>query len=198
MKEGDLLKIRGDNGDVRYCEMVGINEDKQLEVFFINRTSENRWVWKYDEDWDVVSRNQVIEHIVLDKTNAIQCYNQLGFRPLDEEHFVLLTDDIPDNVLMPIGCFEAEEQDISEDMSDFIVPDEEGEAFTMADPSIPFVQETHELVNKYNDWDPDDAHGKKLKTFVDTLAHKYKSMDDNRQFASGKSLDYDNPPTNKK
>jgi hypothetical protein len=198
MKEGDLLKVRGEDGAVQYGEMVGINEDDQLEVFYINRSSENRWVWKYDEDWDTVSRNCVLEHIAFDKRNPVEAYIKLGFRPLDEEQFVFLTDTIPDNVLMPVGCFEAEEEDISEDMSDFIVPDEQGEAFTLADPSIPFVKETHELVNKYNDWEPSDANGKKLKTFVDTLADKYKSMDDNRQFAAGKSLDYDHPQLNKK
>ena len=49
MKEGDLLKIQGETGEW-YAELVGIDEDDQLEVFYINRSKENRWVWEYDDD----------------------------------------------------------------------------------------------------------------------------------------------------
>ena len=37
-----------------------------------------------------------------------------------------------------------------------------------------------------------------MKSFVDNLAEKYKRQDDNRQFAQGKSVDYDHPPMKKK
>lgn len=195
-KPGDLIKVNGDKE--WYAEVIDENEDKQLEVFYINRTSENRWVWQYDEDWDVVSKESVLEHIPFDKTNILKCYETLGFRPLNEEKFVKLDDEIPDNVLMPTGEFDQEQDDSEDDMSDFIVPDEEGEAFTPADPSIPFVQETHELIHKYNTWEPKDNKGKKLKVFVDDLAHKYKSQDDERQFTNGKSVDYDHPPLKKR
>ena len=93
--------------------------------------------------------------------------------------------------------FDQEEDESEDDMSDFIVPDEEGEAFTPADPTIPFVQETHELVHKYNEWEPNDKKGKKLKVFVDGLTEKYKTQDDERQFVNGTSVDYDHPPLKK-
>lgn len=195
-KPGDLIKINGETGEW-YAEVVGENEDKELEVFYINRKSTNRWVWQYDEDWDVVSKDCILEHIPLVKKEAVECYRKLGFRPLTENTFVKLDDKIPDDVLMPTGEFEEESESEDESLDGFIVPDEEGEAFTPADPSIPFVQETHELVHKYNTWEPKDNKEKKLKVFVDNWAHKYKSRDDERQFAMGTSVDYDHPPLKK-
>jgi hypothetical protein len=196
-KEGDLVKVYGENGQW-YAEVVGENEDGQLEVFYINRGTVNRWVWQYDEDWDKVSKNSILEHIPLDKQKAVDCYKQLGFRPLTENTFVKLDDKIPDWVIIPTGDFNEEEEESDGSLDDFIVPDEEGEAFTPADPSVPFVQETHELVHKYNKWEPKTQHEEKLKGFVDKLSHKYKLKDDERQFVEGRSLDYDHPPLKKR
>jgi hypothetical protein len=100
--------------------------------------------------------------------------------------------------MIPTGDFDEEEEESDGSLDDFIVPDEEGEAFTPADPSVPFVQETHELVHKYNNWEPKTQHEEKLKGFVDKLSHKYKLKDDERQFVEGKSLDYDHPPLKKR
>ncbi len=195
-KEGDLIKVNGETGQW-YAEVVGENEDNQLEVFYISRGSINKWVWQYDEDWEVVSKHSVLEHIPLDKKKAVGCYKQLGFRPLTENTFVKLDDKIPDNILVPIGDFD-EEEGSDGSLEDFIVPDEEGEAFAPADPSISFVQETHDLVHRYNNWEPKNKSEKKLKGFVDRLSHKYKLQDDERQFVEGKSLDYDHPPLKKR
>ena len=195
-KEGDLVKVYGETGEW-YGEIVGENEDGQLELFYINRGPTNRWIWQYDEDWDVVSKNSILEHIPLVKQKVVDCYKQLGFRPLTENTFVKLDDEIPDDVVIPTGDFDEEEEESDGSLDDFIVPDEEGEAFTPADPTIPFVQETHELVHKYNTWEPKNKTEEKLKGFVDNLSHKYKLKDDERQFVEGKSLDYDPPPLKK-
>jgi len=193
MKEGDLLKINGESG-VWYAELVGIDEEGLLEVFYINRCKDNRWVWKYDDDWNTCHRNCVMEHIPLIKEKALECFRQLGFRPLTENTFLSLNDTVPDEVSLPTGEFDEVPMDQDEeDMSDFIVPDEEGEPFRPASPSIPFVQETHELVNRFNTWEPKNKKEEKLKAYVDNLSHKYKLKDDNIQFAEGRSVDYDHP-----
>tara|TARA_B100000925_G_scaffold291591_1_gene280257 strand:+ start:5915 stop:6538 length:624 start_codon:yes stop_codon:yes gene_type:complete len=200
MNEGDLLKIYGETGEW-YGELVGINEDDQLEVFYINRSKENHFVWKYDDEWEVVSRNSVLEHIPLDKNNPVASYKLLGFKPLDENTFTKIDEEnsIPADHLMPTGEINSDDELDSEDsLNDFIVPDEEGEAFTHAPMDSDFVQETHECVNQYNNWEPKNASEKKMKSFVDNLAEKYKKQDDNRQFAQGKTVDYDHPPMKKK
>ena len=85
MKPGDLLKIFGN----KYGELVGIDEDNNLEVYFISR-SKNKWVWEYEEEWQVVTRNEVVEHIELKKGTALDSYKKLGFRPLTENTFIKL------------------------------------------------------------------------------------------------------------
>jgi hypothetical protein len=196
MKEGDLLKINGENG-VWYAQLVGFDEEDMLEVWYINR-GVNRYLWEYDKDWETVHKNTVIEHIPLDISDVLACYKQWGFKPITEETFVKLDDDIPDDVLLPVGEFDEEEEYDSEDnMDDFIVPDEEGEAFTLAPLDSDFVRETHELVQKFNTWEPQNPQEQKLKSFVDHMSLKYKQHDDNRQFAIGKTVDYDHPPVKK-
>ena len=66
---GDLVKVQGETG-VWYAEIVGEDEEQQLEVFYINR-SENHWVWKYDEDWETVSKECILEHIPLVSCSAV-------------------------------------------------------------------------------------------------------------------------------
>lgn len=196
MKEGDLLKINGENG-VWYAQLVGFDEEDMLEVWYINR-GVNIYLWEYDKDWETVHKNTVIEHIPLDISDVLACYKQWGFKPITEETFVKLDDDIPDDVLLPVGEFDEEEEYDSEDnMDDFIVPDEEGEAFTLAPLDSDFVRETHELVQKFNTWEPQNPQEQKLKSFVDHMSLKYKQHDDNRQFAIGKTVDYDHPPFKK-
>ncbi len=191
--EGDLVKIRSVTGHY-YAEVVGEDENGDLEVYYINRGDTNRWVWYYDESWDLVSKEMVEQHIPFQKHRALECFKQLGFRPLTENSFVKLDDSIPSTVQIPVGHYDLEEEDSDDDMSDFIVPDDEGEAFCPASPSSEFVRETHQLVHEYNQWAPKTPSEEKVKAFVDNLAHKYKQQDDERQFVSGKSIDYDHPP----
>lgn len=196
MKEGDLLKIHGEDG-VWYAQLVGFGEDDMIEVWYINR-GVNKYIWEYDKDWDTAHKDTVIEHVPLDKSNVLACYNQWGFKPITEETFIKLDDHIPDDVLLPIGEFDEEEECGSDDsMEDFIIPDEEGEAFTLAPLDSDFVRETHELVQKFNTWEPKNPQEQKLKSFVDHMSLKYKQQDDNRQFAIGKTVDYDHPPVKK-
>lgn len=199
IKPGDLIKINGEDG-VWFGEYVGTDEEGKLEVFYICRPR-GKWIWEYEKEWQTISKWTILEHIPLDKTNPVESYKKLGFHPLTEETFLKLDeiDCIPRDVLIPTGYFdqEEEEEDSDDSLKDFIVPDEEGEAFTHAPLDSEFVQETHEIVNQYNDWDPKNPTEKKMKSFVDNLAHKYKQQDDNRQFAQGKTVDYDHPPMKK-
>lgn len=199
IKPGDLIKINGEDG-VWFGEFVGTDEEGKLEVYYISRTR-GEWIWEYEKEWQTISKWTILEHIPLDKTNPLESYKKLGFHPLTEETFLKLDeiDCIPRDVLIPTGYFDQEEEqeDSDDSLKDFIVPDEEGEAFTHAPLDSEFVKETHEIVNQYNDWSPKNPSENKMKSFVDNLAHKYKQKDDNRQFAQGKTVDYDHPPMKK-
>ena len=179
--------------------MAWKDKDGKLEIDYISRPK-GKWIWEYEKEWQTVAKWTILEHVPLDKDNPIESYKKLGFRPLTENTFLKLdeVDLIPKNVLLPTGYYDEEEElDSDDSLKDFIVPDEEGEAFTLAPLDSDFVKETHEIVNHYNNWEPKNRSEKKVKTFVDGIAHKYKQKDDNRQFAQGKSVDYDHPPMKK-
>ena len=152
-----------------------------------------------DKEWETVIRNEVVEHIPLEKGKAVTCYKQLGFRPLTENTFVKLDDDIPKDVIIPLGDFEDDSSGLDSDdsLTDFIVPDDQGEEFRPASPTNEFVVETHQCVHQYNEWAPEKPEHKKIKTFIDKLSHKYQTKDDDRQFAKGQSVDYEHPPLKK-
>lgn len=201
---GDLLHIRGRDQNDQLCmfygELVGINEDNLLEIYYLEMTKKHDgYIWSYASDWDTVHRDCVMRSFRPTKDTYVSVYKQFGFIPTVKENYFLKMDvDIPSNVLVPIALDSEEEPvDTDDDMSDFIVPDEiANEPFTHAVPNNDFVKETHQAVHDYNNWEPKRNSEKKVKTFIDNMAKKYEQMDDNKQFANGTSLDYLHPPKN--
>lgn len=201
---GDLLHIRGRDQNDQLCmfygELVGINEDNLLEIYYLEITKKHDgYIWSYASDWDTVHRDCVMRSFRPTKDTYVSVYKQFGFIPTVKENYFLKADvNIPSNVLVPIALDSEEEPvDTDDDMSDFIVPDEiANEPFTHAVPNNDFVKETHKAVRDYNNWKPKNNSEKKVKTFIDNMAKKYQQMDDNKQFANGTSLDYLHPPKN--
>jgi len=203
MQTGDLLHINGkDNNDnpcIFYAELVGIDEDGKLEVYYLEQTKKiEGFVWSYASDWDVVDEDCVETIFHPTKTDYVTVYKQFGFIPtVKENHFIKMGVEIPSHVLlpMPLDSEEEEEEEDDEEMKDFIVDDDvANEPFTHAVVDNDFVKETHQAVHDYNQWEPKNGTEKKVKTFIDGMAIKYQQQDDNRQFVKGKSLDYLHPP----
>ena len=188
MKAGDLLRVNGETGEW-YAEVVGI-KDATLEVYFIEPQPNK--LWKYSDEWHEIPKDSVLEHIVV--TDVKKDFRTLGFRALDGTYFVKLDDPPASHVLVPIGVqdSDSEDEDTGE-MKDFIIPDHEGEAFTFADPSIPWVKETHEAVRAFEQWTP-TPEGQKIKDFIERMDRRTCVQEDNRQFEAGKCLNYVKPP----
>ena len=189
MVPGDYLKVLGENSEVWYAEVVGVH-DSTLEVYFIER--EPCGVWKYSPEWHSIPKESVIEHVETTQ-GVVQALKLLGFRPLDEGSFVKLDEE--DNLTnVPIGMELPTDDEfigIHPEMRDFIVPDEEGEPFSFAEP-CKFVRETHEAVHGFNAWNPDES-GKKVKEFVDHMS-KRTIQHENSRTKLGCGLRYDKPP----
>tara|TARA_B110000977_G_scaffold144511_2_gene183467 strand:- start:13099 stop:13728 length:630 start_codon:yes stop_codon:yes gene_type:complete len=156
-------------------EVVGIVGDK-MEVYPLQRMAAQRGsLWKYADEWTLLSKEQVVQHVQTASCGILSALSQVGFRPLDEHTFVKLDEE--HLVLnMPVGEIEQEECDpeadfigIHPEMRDFIVPDEEGEAFTLAPNDTAFVRETHQAVHEYNTWEPQDASARRAKDFIDNM-----------------------------
>lgn len=206
-KKGDFIK----DANHMVGEVVDIDEDNNLEVYFIRSwsTEANGKIYKYSEEWDVIDPSTVVEHKEKpqDKFDYPKVYTELGFRPMgeykNEEIFIKSTVDIEQDedlkkFKFPTDGFDDDDGEESEtdSLDGFIVPDEEGEPFTPASPSSEYVRFTHAAVHGYNDWVPDtnDKFQVGLKRKIDSLEAKYSSKEDDRQFVLGKSIDYTHPP----
>lgn len=193
MKAGDIIETK----HKLIGEVVGVLEDT-IEVYFLvpDKTKAKGKVWVYKEDWDTISKKDVTRHIEIKNKKLYPKYwRMVGFKAWDGEIFTRTDIDIekdPDlkKYPFPTGCDTDEEQD--EYDQDFIAS--EDEEFSFAPVESDFVKETHKAVHDYNNWKPKDKKQLKIKTFIDNLELKYSTMDDEKQFAKGKSMDYKNPP----
>ena len=86
----------------------------------------------------------------------------------------------------------------------FIVPDDEGDNFTYADPSTlspeaaKFVEETHQAVREFEQWQPKDKEQEGIKQFVNKLEVKATNEEHEKAFWKGKDrLRFTKPPNKK-
>ena len=206
-KKGDFVKVtNGKSGEV-----VDIDEDNNLEVYFIEpfEGEANGKVYKYGNDWETVTRNEVVEHTErpTNKFDILKVYTKLGYKPMGEHkgHEIFIkadvdieTDDDLKTFQFPTDGFDSEPEGDGDSLDGFIIPDEEGEPFTPASPSSDYVRFTHEAVHGFNSWVPDESDKFQvgLKRKIDQMESKYISKEDDRQFALGTSVDYNHPPLN--
>jgi len=210
IRKGDFIISENTVGEV-----LDINEDDKLEVNFIRpwQTEANGKIFKYDasNEWEEISKDAVETHVEKpkDKFDYPKVYLELGLKCMGEHKgemiFIKKDADIEKDedlktFQFPTDGFDADDESTNEYVFDgFVVPDEEGEAFTPASPTSEFVQYTHSAVHGYNNWVP-DKHDKMqmgIKRTIDAMEIKYASKEDDRQFSAGRSIDYNHPPLKK-
>lgn len=184
MKAGDYVKMRSEEG-IWYGEVVGIKTDT-LEVYYIEKGDDN--VWAYSEEWHEVPKESVLEHIKT--SNVIQGLKDLGFRPLSDSTFAK----IDETGTVPIGdpAFDNFDENSDNEEMDFIVPDEEGEPFSLAPLTSEFVRETHQAVRAFNRWNP-EGEARRVKDFIDRLSNKTIDQENGRT-RLGEAISYNQPP----
>ena len=202
MKAGDLLHIKGqhDDGTIStwYAELVGIDEDGMLEIFYLEPTKLCQgYIWSYKSDWTTVSPQTVIRSFTPTKETYLSTLHSFGFHATVEENQFLKVDvDIPKSITVPM-MLDSDTDSVhegDEDMSDFIVDDDvANEPFTHAPATSSFVQDTHKAVNDYNKWVPKNRSESRVKSFIDDMEQRYRMDDDNRHFARGEHVDYLHP-----
>lgn len=195
---GDLIKTK----HKLVGEVVSVLEN-DLEVYFLvpDLHKAKGKIWVYREDWDTIPKKSVETHIkIIDKTKYPEYYKQLGFKAFTENLFVqkhidLEKDEDLKNYHFPTNCIESDDDDNDYDFTDgFVVKDTDGEAFSFASPDSTFVQETHKAVHEYNKWEPKNKKQLSIKNFIDEIELKYSTMDDDKHFKNGASVDYKQPP----
>lgn len=206
--EGDLIKVLGVNDEgVReywYAEIVGVlSSEKKLEVYYLERGADR--VYRFSNDWHEVSYDSVEEHVVVSSKKRkayLDAWSSCGFvAGGDGESFCRKEDE--NTVTLPLGeCDTDDEEDDPQGREDlngyisddgFVVPD--NEAFTFADPSSKYVQETHQAVRDYSTWNPQEPAKKKIKRFIDNMETTANHIESDKAFAKGKAaLSTNQPP----
>lgn len=191
MKKGDYVSMHAEEDQIWYGEVVGWT-DESLEVYFIEKGDSN--VWSYSEEWHEVPKECVITHVdTSSHANVVSALKEIGFRPLSDSTFARLDE----AGTVPVGdpAFDMEDDDcvgIHPEMQDFIIPDEQGEAFTFANDGSEFVRETHKAVRDFNRWVPkEDAV--RIKRFIEHMDAKACAQENNRT-RLGEGMSYNNPP----
>ena len=191
MVPGDFVSVNSENDEIWYAEVVGVTETT-LDVYYIEKGTEN--VWSYSSDVFEIPRGCVEQHVVTSShANIVSAYGALGFRPLTDSTFVRLDE----AGVVPVGdpAFDVDDDDcvgIHPEMQDFIVPDEEGEAFTLAKPDNDFVRETHKAVNDFNNWHP-VGEAARVKEYIEGLDSRVCQLE-NARTRLGEAISYNHPP----
>jgi len=182
------------------------------------------WEFVADNEWEKIDPANIIKHFSVGEStrdNVRKAWGKLGFFPGgDGITFCRLCDE--DKVSLPLYQGDESEDSSGEDDPDglissenpsmygyandgFVVPDDEGEDFTFADPSeldgeaADFVRDTHEAVHDFEKWNPTDKKAIAIKQYIDKMSQKAAIQTDNRRFDGGKaSISTTNPPIGKK
>lgn len=82
----------------------------------------------------------------------------------------------------------------------FVVRDDEGtEPFSLANvDDSEFVNDTHAAVRAFEEWTPTTEKEKRFHAWMRDFEQSIQGRDDNRQFASGSTVNYTRPPVKKK
>ena len=180
----------------RYGVVVGLPGD-HLEVQFLVCDPATR-VWRVGSEVAHLKFESVCEHVGIfgDDDNAPRAWDQLGFRMLDGSSLVQKCDETAEcRRMFPVGdpAFELvsdeeeDEDEIAEEMADFIVPDDECEAWTPAVEDNDFVREMHGSVRWFNKWEPKDERERAVKRGIERLAGVAAHLDDENRFSRGMS-----------
>lgn len=191
MIPGDLVSLHAEGDQIWYAEVVSVAEDT-IDVYYIEKGDTN--VWSYSEHVFEIPKGSVKSHVeTASHANVVSAFRALGFRPLSDSTFARLDE----TGITPVGdpAFDMEEDDcvgIHPEMRDFIVPDEEGEAFTLARPDNDFVRETHKAVNDFNNWNP-VGEAVRVKEYIEALDTQV-CRQENARTRLGEGISYNHPP----
>ena len=215
---GDKIAYRDpmNYNNTSIAEVVDISANEsgeiQLMVHKLEREMLGSKIWRFNELTcnAIVQCPQVIRHvshdpnIKLTKELVRQGWRQIGFAVGCEKYCLIQHENEVHLDMAPGDSDDEEEEEVDEngihpEMQDFIVPDEEGEAFCPPDPKNlteeqrKWVNYTHAAVRDWDNWVPADDSQKAIKSFVDNMATKYGHKEDERQFTTGASSSLHKP-----
>tara|TARA_E500000331_G_scaffold154945_1_gene150499 strand:+ start:6426 stop:7175 length:750 start_codon:yes stop_codon:yes gene_type:complete len=217
---GDLIHWKDPMtyGDNAIGEVTNIGSNGrggiQLMVDKLEREMQGSKIWKFNELTcnRIVQPEEVLRHVshdpalgALTKKRVREGWEKLGFAVgcekyclkvhVNEVHLDVAPGDSDDEEEADV----VDENGIHPEMADFIVPDDEGEAWCAPDPKNltdeqrKWVNQTHAAVRDWENWVPKDQSEQAVKDFVDNMTAKYSIKEDERQFTSGAGSEFSKP-----
>ena len=194
---GDLINywLPGDTTNIHIGEIVDV-EDGRLVTHYLQKQASKLWHFGADDPEHHVDPNCVVRHVQhkrgkqLTREVVKNAWDMMGY-VVGVEDYCLKADEVLVTLDMGDGDSESEEEECDSEMDDFIVPDEEGEAFCTPNPEHlteeerKWVNTTHSAVRDWDGWVPIDASQQRVKHFVDNMAAKYHHREDDRRFEAG-------------
>lgn len=162
-----------------YGEVLG-SDDTHVEVYYLIRSQKcHGKIWTYSKDWYRIPLESVVVHYSLaDLGGIMRCLKTMGFRPINDSEFVLLSEEEhPDMVHVDIG-FDDDDMNSSADEeptpSDDDFVDNDYSLFTRAgDTENRFILETHLAVDAFRRWQPQSQQAQNVKQLIEDIEHKY-------------------------
>jgi len=188
------------NGTTQVGEIVAVEE--KLVVHYLQRQREyGGKLWRFDDvnypehEVDPICVVRHVQHardVPLTRQVVKEAWDFMGYVVGVEDYCLKADEDV---VPLDMGAddSESEEEEDDGEMDDFIVPDEEGEAFCPPNPDHlseeqrKWVNVTHSAVRGWDNWAPANPSQQAVKSFVDNMDGKYHHREDERRFQSGLS-----------
>ena len=214
---GDLIHWKDSRtyGDNAIGEVTNIGSNGhggiQLMVDKLEREMPGSKIWKFNELTcnRIVQPSEVLRHVSHDpalgpltKKRVRNGWDKMGFAVGCEKYCLKVHEDSVHLDVAPGDSDDEEEEDVDgihPEMADFIVPDDEGEAWCPPDPKNltaeqrTWVNQTHAAVREWDNWVPKDQSEQAVKDFVDSMTAKYSVKEDDRQFTSGAGVEFSKP-----
>lgn len=196
IKNGDLLKIQLENGEIGYAEKVGNAEYNQYEVYFITQIDDIN-NYKYEENYEIIEKETIIRHVRTKGGNYKTAWMKMGFemnednncniRFLKYENF----EENEDKSVESLDYSTSESEDLSSVDSLTDTDDDEYDDSFIDDDSQTNCEndcqceECIKIKNeneKFDQWFPQDNLGKRIKSVIDKIERRIKIEIDNENF----------------
>ena len=191
---------------------IGANGNGGIQIMChkLEREMQGSKIWKFNELTcnRIVQPEEVLRHVSHDpalgpltKKRVRDGWGKMGFAVGCEKYCLQVHVDSVHLDIAPGDSDDEEEEvdGIHPEMTDFIVPDDEGEAWCAPDPKNlsdeqrKWVNQTHAAVREWDNWVPNDQSEQAVKDFVDNMTAKYSVKEDERQFTSGAAVEFSKP-----
>ena len=200
IKNGDLLKIQLENGEIGYAEKVGNIEqhtcNDKYEVYFITQIG-NTEIYKYEEDYDVIEKETILRHVRTKSGDYKIAWMKMGFEMEyhNDGHIIFKKcrnfEENEDISVESLDYSTSESEDLSSvDSLTDTDDDEYDNSFIDDDPQTNCendcqCEECMKIKNEndnFDKWFPQDNLGKRIKSVINKIERRIKIEIDNENF----------------